>query len=55
MVRSFHSFSVKLDVKHAFFGLLLKKWGIYMSSTLVSAHGLKTPKISDYIVERYDY
>ena len=43
LVRSFHSFSVKLDVKRAFFfWLMVKERGILMSSTLVFARGLKT-------------
>ena len=42
LVRSFHSFSVKLDVKRAFFWLMVKERGILMSSPLVFARGLKT-------------
>ena len=51
MVRSFHSFSVKLTVKHAFLAYGLKF--LHMSGTLVFAHGLKTLTDSDYIVEQY--
>ena len=42
LVRSFHSFSVKLDGKRAFFWLMVKERGILMSSTLAFALGLKT-------------
>ena len=51
MVRSFHSFSVKLAVKRAFlaYGLWLKEQSLYMSSALVFAHGFKTLTDSDYI------
>ena len=42
MVESFHSYSVKLDAKRAFFGFWLKERGIHRSSALVFARGLKT-------------
>ena len=43
LVGSFHRFSVKLNVKRAFFfWLMVKERGILMSSTLVFARGLKT-------------
>ena len=42
MVRSFHSFRVRLVVKCAIWCLWLKERGTHMSSTLVSACSLKT-------------
>ena len=41
IVRSFHSFSVKLDVKYTFLASWLKGWGIHMSNALVSAYDSK--------------
>ena len=42
VVRAFHSFSVKFDMKRAFLTPWLKERRIHISNALVSTHGLKT-------------
>ena len=44
IVRSFHSFSLKLDVIRAFLASWLKERGIQTSNALDSARGSKTPE-----------